>query len=150
MKTYIALLISFILVGCTSTKNSAWHWQKIKESHEYSLNPENFKHIGGGLVACDAPDIMSSLYALEKTGEVIHLDLIFPNVPQSKAVNIYWIKYCKNAPEIIEAWANPSYIEYKTSGVQPFHMQLWFKPEHKAKIQKFIEEIEKFKKKKSL
>jgi hypothetical protein len=150
MKRYIALLISFILIGCTTQKDSTWYWQKIKESQAYANNPDNYKHVGGGLVACNAPDIMSSLYALEKRGEIIHLDLVFPNVPQSREVSKFWMNYCKQTPGIIEAWANPSYIEYKTQGVQPFHMQLWFKPENKEIIQKFIKEIEKFKNKKSL
>ena len=87
---------------------------------------------------------MPSLYALDRKGEIIHIDLVFPNVPKTEEVTRYWLEYVNAAPEIIYATANPSYVDYKTKGVEPFHMNIWFKPTGKQKVKRLIAGIEDF------
>jgi hypothetical protein len=43
-----------------------------------------------------------------------------------------------------------SNVDFKTAGVQPFRMKIWYKPEAKAEIHKLIAGIEKFGKEKDL
>jgi hypothetical protein len=142
MKSFLLLLILLFLSGCISKHDSSWHWRQIKKHDDYISNPKNFKN--GFIAYKDMPEIFPSLYALVKKGEITHINLVFPNVPKSKKVIRFWMNYCNNNPDIIYGLATPSYLYYKTKGVQPFHMQLWFKPNSKEKIQKFIQQIEKF------
>ena len=146
MKRFLLVLsVLPLFIGCESKHDNAWHWQQIKKHDDYISNLNNIKKDDNGFLLYEnTPDIIPSLHALVKKGELTHINLVFPNVPKSKKVTKFWMNYCQNNPEIIYGLANPSYLHYKTKGVQPFHMQLWFKPESKEKIQKFIQQIEKF------
>jgi len=152
MRTYTLLLIAALLtslVGCGSSRDSSRHWKRIDEYNEYLHNPKNRKRDEHGLgYIDDIPDIMPSLHALEKMGEIIHVFLVFPNVPQSEEVSRYWLRYVSDIPEIIYATGpSVSYAgdeTYRTKGVQPFYTNLWFKPTAEEKVKELIHGIEEF------
>ena len=81
-------------------------------------------------------------------GEIIHVFLVFPNVPQSEEVSRYWLRYVSDIPEIIYATGpSVSYAgdeTYRTKGVQPFYTNLWFKPTAEEKVKELIRGIEEF------
>ena len=148
MRTYLLVLsvaLSTLLLGCDSARDSSWHWDRISEFNDYIHNPENLQRDDYGFsYLADVPDIMPNLYALEREGEIIHLDLVFPNVPKTKEVTTYWMEYVSNVPEIIYATANPSSTDYKTKGIELFHMNIWFKPTTIEKVKELISKIEEF------
>lgn len=140
---YIISLIA-LLAGCSQIKKHdvAWHWERVDEYRKY-VNGEISKEQFGGYTYYDGqPDILPTLHALEIASEIDKVDLVFPNVPNSKEVVTYWLEFCNSTEGIIEASANPSYVEFKTAGVQPFRMKIWYKPEAKNEIHKLIAGIE--------
>ncbi len=152
MRTYTLLLIAALLtslLGCTSSRDSSRHWKRIDEYNEYIRNPKNQKRdeeLGLGYVD-NVPDIMPNLHALAQMGEIIHLDLVFPNVPQTREVTTYWMIYVHDIPEIIYAMGYALYRGddiYRPKGVQLVHIQLWFKPTAEEKVKELIGGIEKF------
>ena len=138
----------FLIQGCDSEKDTKWHWKQIDQYNEYIHNPDNLKQDQHGTYLDNVPDIMPSLHALEKAGEITHLDLVFPNVPESKEVTKLWMIYCDKEPGILYATGNPSYTEYKTSGTQPVHINIWFKTSVKDKVKQLIKDIGNFTKNK--
>lgn len=130
--------------GCDTTHDSAWHWARIKQYNEYIHDPKNLKQDNVGRYLDNVPDIMPSLYALERKGEITYVDLVFPNVPASREVTKYWMEYCEKTPDIVYATANPSCGEYHTSGIQPFHMNIWGRTTARGRIKELIEGVEGF------
>jgi len=140
----LALLCGVVLGLKVSEKD---HWKAIKEYRRWVENPESYEPAGppGLLVSHDEPpDIGPSLAALEAKGELTHVDLVFPNVPSSREVTRYWMEQCQEIDGLVEATANPEYVEFKTSGLQPFHMNLWFTDEASEQVKELIAEIESF------
>ncbi len=122
------------------------HWQIIEHYRSYVEDPENYQHdpVTGLSYVENPPDIGPSLAALVAKGELNHVDLVFPNVPYSRDVTTYWMHKCQHIHGIVEATANDEYVEFKTTGVQPFHMNIWFKDEAEEEVKELIAGIESF------
>jgi len=145
MKRYLmlyAILPVAVCCGCDSRNSPSWHWKQIERYNAYIRDPNNLKEDQSSSYIDDVPDIMPSLYALHKAGEITHLDLVFPNVPQTREVTRYWMAYCEKDADIIYATGNPSYAEFQTSGVQPVHLNIWFKPIAKERVKELINAME--------
>jgi len=145
----VAVIIG-IMIGWFSASqkvdgyDSSWHWKRVNEYRQY-INGEIDKTDYHGYTYHDGePDILPSLHALEKAAELRKLDLVFPNVPLSPEVTKYWMEFCNATDGMIEGSANLSYSKYKTIGVQPFRMVIWFKPEIEDKVDILIAGIEEF------
>lgn len=83
-----------------------------------------------------------SLAALAQAGELVHLDLVFPNVPSTRESNRVWMEWAEKHPDVFEAMGNPIYSSYATAGKQPLHLQLWFRPRAQADVQRLIRDLE--------
>ena len=144
MKNVYIVSLIVLLAGCSGVKehDSAWHWKRVHEYREFVKGEIGKEQFGGYTYHDGQPDILPSLHALRKAAEIDEVDLVFPNVPNSKEVTKYWMTFCNSTEGIIEASANPSYVDFKTIGVQPFRMKVWYKPEAKAKIHELIAGIE--------
>jgi len=77
-------------------------------------------------------------------GELTHIDLVFPNVPKTPEVTKYWMQRCQAIEGIVEATANPEYGEFKTSGTQRLHINMWFTAEAKEAVKKLVSELQSF------
>ena len=121
-------------------------WKMIQERRAYIEEPSHVEHDPrtGLSYLRDVPDIRPALTALVVRGELNHVDLVFPNVPYTSDVTRYWMQKCQAVEGIIEATGNPEYREFKTAGVQPLHINLWFTDEAKPQVKKLISELESF------
>ena len=148
MRVCVGLLFVVFLIplsGCGSSRDVAWHWDRVDEYNEYLRNSGNRKSDAQGYsYVDDAPDIMPSLCVLEREGEIEHIDLVFPNVPKTEEVAKFWLQFVNGTPSIVYATANPSCPEFTTEGIELFHTNLWFKPSAKAKVKELIGKIEQF------
>jgi len=72
-------------------------WEVIRRHRKWREDPQSYKPAGppGLYVAEEPEDIRPSLAALVAKGELIHLDLVFPNVPRSSEVTMYWLQQCE-------------------------------------------------------
>jgi hypothetical protein len=96
------------------------------------------------MAASDLPDIGPSLAALVAAGELNHVDLVFPNVPYGREVARYWMRACQQVDGIVEAYGKEEYVGFKTSGVQPFHTNIWFTDDATEQVKEIIAGIESF------
>jgi len=146
MKSLYIVPLSLVLAGCSPVKEHGveWHWTRVREYQQYVNGKITKDEFGGYKYHDGEPDILPSLHALDKASEVSKIDLVFPQVPKSKEVTKYWMNLCNRTEGIVDAYANPSYVEFKTRGVQPFRMIVWYKPEYKDEILKMINKIEQF------
>ena len=138
----ILLTITLVLTSCTSKQDLSWHWTQVNSYQNYVDGKIEKEHFKGHKYFDGEPDIKSHLHSLEKASQIMSIDLVFPTIPKSKKVTKLWMNYCSNVKEIIYGEANPEYVDFKTKGVQPFHMKLWFKPSAKDHVQKLIKLIE--------
>ena len=122
------------------------HWEMIQEYRSYLEDPGERKYdpVTGLSYVDDVPEIRPSLALLEAKGQLIHLDLVFPNVPNTPEVRRYWIPKSLEIDGIVEATANPQYWEFPTSGEQPLHINVWFTDEAKEEVKELIAGIESF------
>jgi len=74
-------------------------WEVIRRYRKWREDPQSYKPAGppGLYVAEEPEDIRPSLAALVAKGELIHLDLVFPNVPRSSEVTMYWLQQCRTS-----------------------------------------------------
>jgi len=122
------------------------HWEKLREYREWTENPTGGElHDGTGFVVYDQPiDPIPSLHFLVSKGELRKADLIFPNVPKSKAITMRWIEFCQaHKEEIVDGYANSEPPELKTSGTMPFSCTVFYRPENQDVIHEMIATVEK-------
>ena len=120
---YITFLFtSLFLQSCNSIQehNASWHWERVKEYRKFVNGEITKEQFHGYKYYTGTPDILPSLHYLSKYSKLNKLDLVFPNVPKSREVTLYWMTFCNKYPEIVEATSNPSYSNFETEGVQPF------------------------------
>ncbi len=145
---YLAVGLLGIALGVLARPEPAEedHWQIIRDYRSYLDDPENYRYEPGpGVWSAGAPrDIGPNLAALVAKGELNHLDMVFPNVPYGREVTRYWMQKCQEIDGLVEGFANHSYVEFKTSGIQPFQMEIWFTHEAEAGVKEMISGIESF------
>jgi len=121
------------------------HWGIIHEYHSWLEDPASYEPFGPLLVSREEPpEIGPSLAALVASGELNHIDLVFPNVPYARDVTRYWMRKCEEIDGIVEATGNHEYVEFKTSGEQPLHINLWFTVDATEGVKELITGIESF------
>jgi hypothetical protein len=142
----LGFALGFLAYALFLGKNgTAYHWRAIEKYNALVSNPANWKPEGTtGFSSVTVPnDIEESLAALVGEGELTHLDLVFPRIPKSREAETAWMKYCQTNKQIVYATGNPSYAGTQTSGVQPLHLNLWFRPPDIAVVQRLVQELEK-------
>ena len=149
MKIVVGIVVGFVLgflahsafFGSTPTKG---HWKIIEEYNSYVNDPANYKpEPATGLVSATPPtDPMPSLAALVSVGELNHIDLVFPKIVYTRESIQASMKYCHSHKEIIYAEGIRSYIGVETTGVQPLHLNLWFREGDKGVVRNLIKELE--------
>ncbi len=99
-----------------------------------------------GLSVSSPPvDPEPSLAALVAAGELNHFDLVLPAVAKSGETARHWMAFCEAHKEIVYATGNPSYPEFKPSGTEPLHLNLWFRDADKGVVQALLRELEELK-----
>ena len=84
-----------------------------------------------------------SLAALVSAGEIEHVDLVLPMVPNNRETTVYLDQFVAERQEkILWATANPECVDFKPSGESPLHVNLWFRLSAQPDITRLIEELE--------
>ena len=121
----------------------AYHWQRVNDFNEHIRDPRNLEEIDGMGAVTPLYDPEPSLAALVAAGELEHVDLVLPTVPQNRETTSLWMHYCDDRRDkIIYATANPESIALAPSGDPPFHMNIWFMKTATADVQRLIRELE--------
>ena len=109
----------------SAQRSLAVHWQIVECYRAFILDPSNYKPDPGnpGLSSASLPaDPLPSLAALEAAHQLVHLDLVFPNVPHSREANRLWMTATAADADILYATGNPIYTDYPVSGEPPLHL----------------------------
>jgi len=138
------LFVGFLIGGYVSAPSKEKDWDTVREYERFINDRKNYKlnEDTGFYHIDDVPDPVPSLCALHSRGEIEYIDLVFPKVPSNRASNKLWMTFCQARDGIIYATGNPSYTEFKTKGVHPLHLQIWFEERAKPDIKELIELLE--------
>ena len=149
MRIIIGIVLGFVLgfvanrafFGPTSTKH---HWRVIERYNAYVRNPANYKpDVATGLSVTSPPgDPGPSLAVLVAAGDLRHVDLVLPTVPNSREAALYWMKFCDTHQEIVYVTGNPSYTAFTPAGTQPLHLNIWFREVDEGIVQTLVRELE--------
>ncbi|MDA3798202.1 MAG: hypothetical protein PF692_03880 [Kiritimatiellae bacterium] len=121
------------------------HWQAVREYIAYMRDPSNYKQdTSTGFSFADDPfSVEPHLLALELAGELNHLDIVLPTVPNTRESTKLWMAFCESHPDaIVYALGNPSWVAFKPKGIPPIHLNLWFTDDNEPIIQQLIAELE--------
>ncbi len=123
-----------------------WHWKRVNDYRAFMNDSKNYSAVPGtGLNASTPPyDPVPSLIALDRAGEIDHIDVVLPNVPYYNAETTHHCLdfYDAHKEDILWATGNPSYTGITISGTPPIRLNLWFRKLPRTDIQKLIEELE--------
>lgn len=149
MKIAIGVVLGFVLgfsahLAFFSQPTTKYHWRFIERYNAYVRDPANYKpDAATGLLATSAPgDPLPSLAALVAAGELSHVDVVLPTVPQSRESAHYWLEFCDAHRQIVFATGSPSYTGFTPAGAQPLHLNVWFREADKGVVQTLIRELE--------
>lgn len=136
----LGFLAHFTFFGQSTTKH---HWKAIEKYNAYVNDPANYKPDGStGLSVTSPPDDPTpSLAALVAAGELSHVDLVLPTVPQSRESVRHWLEFCQSHKEIVHATGNSSYT-FTPAGTQPLHLKIRFRDADKGVVQTLVRELE--------
>ena len=119
------------------------HWKAVEIFRDSIRNPKDLKTSPEGFVYGKAPfEPISSLFALVDANELKYIDLVFPDVPYHGPATRFVLEWATPHEDIIHLTGNPGYGEFKTSGKEPLHLQIWFRESAKADVLKMIKDIE--------
>jgi hypothetical protein len=124
--------------------DTAHHWKVVEDYRAYMANLASYRpDPRTGLEAKTPPaDPEPSLAVLVAAGELVHVDLVLPNVPNNRAANRFWLRWVASNPDIVYATGNPSYTAFVPSGTAPLHLKLWFKGKATQSVQQLIRDLE--------
>ena len=150
MKVPICVALGFILGLLTLSvwpgrSDTSRHWRAVQDYNTYVRDPSNYKpDTQTGLLATEPPyDPEPHLAALVAAGELNHLDIVLPGVPQSREVSKHWLAFCERHPEeIVYSTGNPSWVAFKPVGTQPTHLNIWFRDSGQGVVQQLVRELE--------
>lgn len=149
MKITVGIIIGFAVgllahLIISNKPDAERHWEAVNKYNAFVENASNYKpDAQTGLSVTTPPaDPLPSLAALVGLGELAHVDLVFPSVPNSSEVTRQWMAFVQQHNEIIYVTGNPTYEEIKPSGTQPLHLNIWFRETNQAVVQKLILELE--------
>ncbi len=100
-------------------------------------------------MAAPPRDILPDLAALVAVGELDHADLVVPTVPVDRDSTQSWIDFTNKHSDVVYISGNPSYAEYTPCGIQPIHLNIWYKNSNHSMIRSLITELESATKKES-
>jgi hypothetical protein len=147
--TFLAGALSYAVVDSArsarpSAHSTASDWEAVKHYRAFVLNSANSRPDPktGLQVTTPPPDPGLNLAALVAAGELEHVDLVLPNVANSRAANRFWMKWAEENPDILHALGNPTYTAFAPSGTAPLHLQLWFRESATATVQQLIQDLE--------
>ncbi len=154
-KITIAVVIAFaagfalhaaISGGGSQPSSTAGHWKVVNEYNAFIHDPSNLESDSqSGLSYFTPPtDPLPSLAALVAVGELKHKDIVLPEVPKSRETNQFWMRFCENREDIVYALGKRSHVAGKPSGVEPLHLNLWFKRSAEADVKLLIAQLEEF------
>ncbi len=88
----------------------------------------------GFLLVDDVVDPDPALAFLVSNGELCFVDLVFPTVTTTRETNRIWLNFASdNYPDIITATGHTNDGLFRTSGGDPLHLNIWYKPTDKAR-----------------
>lgn len=124
--------------------STEYHWRKVNEYIGYTADPKNFGTTPDGLIGARVPfDVEPHLAALASAGEIEHVDLVLPNVPNNGQNNLHWMKFCDiHKDVIIDSTGNIKYSEYPIEGELPMRLSIWFRKGGSPLIKQLIEELQ--------
>jgi hypothetical protein len=120
----------------------ASHWSRLEEYLQQVGEPATLEVIDNMMALDRDIDPLPSLAALASANEILHVDLVFPNVPASRHANTHWMTFVNEKEDILYVEGNPEYVDFKTSGVQPLHLNLWFRRSAVVHVQELIRQLE--------
>jgi len=137
----LGFLAHFVFFGQRTIKH---HWKVVESYNAYVTDAANYKpHAATGLSVTSPPrDPTPSLAALVAAGELSHVDLVLPTVPQSRDAGRHWMTFCQTHKEIVYATGKPSYTAFTPTGTQSLHLNIWFRDADKGVVQTLIRELE--------
>ncbi len=140
--TGIAIYTS--LNSSSAPTSIAEHWKLVEDYKAYVLDSTNYRPDPqtGFSVTTPPTDPMPSLAALVAAGELEDVDLVLPKVPNNRETNSYWMQWAEKHKDVLFATGNAQYVDYKPSGDQPLHLQLWFRESAKPDVQQLIKDLE--------
>ena len=118
------------------------NWDILKRYNAEMKDVKNIREIDGMLGVDTEIDPLPALAALTSAGEIEHVDLVFPNVPNNRDTNGRWIKFVDSHDDILYAEGNTTYVDFKPTGDQPLHLNIWFRDSATPKIQDLIRRLE--------
>lgn len=122
--------------------NTRQHWEVWERYKSEFSDPKNAEVIDGMLAVKQITDPLPALAALVAAGEIEHVDLVLPNVPSNRKANLYWMRYVNENDDLLYVTGNPSYVDFEPSGIQPLHLNLWFRDSAKSEVQQLIQNLE--------
>jgi hypothetical protein len=149
MKIVFGIILGFafgflthcLLSGQPSTKQ---HWKVVESYNAFVSNPSNYKPDAATGLSFTTPPAgpESSLAALVAAGALTHADLVLPSVPYSREAEQYFLKFAHNHKEIVYFTGNPQNTALKPAGVQPLHLNIWYKDAGESVVQALLRELE--------
>ena len=142
---FLGFILGFIARSTFSGKTgTAAHWKRIETYNAYVNDPANFERDAqtGLSMVVEPAGLDESLAALVAAGELSHLDLVFPNVPDNHESAVAWMKFCNSHKEIVYTTGNPSHTGIQISGVQPQHLNVWFRPSDIVVVQSLAKQLQ--------
>jgi hypothetical protein len=138
------LLLHSGLLPCEST---AYHWKRVNDYIDFMENPENYTSepaLGHRVISTQEPyDPIPHFVALASAGELEHVDLVLPQVPNSSEINRHWKQFVyQRRDTILCAVGNSEYTRYRPSGEAPLHLKLWFRTSATEDVQLLIDQLE--------
>ena len=141
---FIVHLVASRLIPNDQNGDVARHWRLVHDYNAYMRDPDNYSTDPSGLHGAKVPyDPEPSLAALVAAGELEHVDIVLPLVPQNRETSLHWMQFLDDRQDtILYATANTEHVDYRPSGEPPMHFTLWFKESAKSDVQQLIKELE--------
>jgi hypothetical protein len=139
--TFLAIWTSGLLLP-SDTVLVRRHSHRLEEYQDFMRDKENWERDTVGTFVEPPFDIDPSLAMLVSLGELEHVDLVLPTVPESAEVNTLVMQYVEDHDDILFMYGNPEYRDFPTSGQGPLHLNLWFRKTGSSDMKELITRLE--------
>lgn len=118
------------------------HWKIVRDYRNALRDPTNYERDPQtGLGMMSVPDISVSLAYLVAAGEIVHADVVLPEVPRSRAAVTHWLAWADGRDDIWEMTGQYS-TPFEVRGELPLHLNIWYDESAHDDIQELIRELE--------
>jgi hypothetical protein len=118
------------------------HWKIVRDYRDAIRNPANYEHDPqSGLSSMSVPDISVSLAYLVAAGEIVHADVVVPEVPRSRTAVKHWLAWAQDRNDIWEMTGQYG-TPFEVRGELPLHLNIWYDESAHDDIQELIRELE--------